>query len=141
MQDEFDEHKQKLLDKETKKRMLEAVWEADLEIEPAAQEMEDRETAQKKDSLKRTKKANLERRTVVREQAEALEQERREADERVAWTEGLELGEVSESVEKSLEPLLEKLKAKAAALLEAEDADVQNGDDAVALIPDTVAAQ
>jgi hypothetical protein len=69
------------------------------------------------------------------EQAEAIEQAQRETEERVAWTEGLELSEVSDSVEKQLAPLLEKLKAKAAALLAADtDADTAQMDDgAVAL--------
>ena len=81
-QDEFSRSKQRLLDKETKKRMLEEVWQDKIELEPEEQQQADRELQLKKEAVTRTKKANQQRRDQVQETARTIERAVLELHER-----------------------------------------------------------
>ena len=67
--DEFSEHKLKLIDKETKKRMLEELWHDRVDIPPEEAQQAEREMQAKKAAVTTLKKANQQRREGLREQA------------------------------------------------------------------------
>ncbi|KAL1526454.1 hypothetical protein AB1Y20_015165 [Prymnesium parvum] len=71
--DEFSERKQRLIDKETKKRMLEEVWQDRGEMTEQEEKEVEREMKLKKQAVSRTKKANQKRREQLRVQAQTIE--------------------------------------------------------------------
>ena len=82
--EDFSERKLALVDKETKKRMLEEVWQDRIDIDPAEQEQADREVTQKKNAVKAIKRSNEARREQLREQAKAIERGMEEMREKSA---------------------------------------------------------
>ena len=75
MQDEFCDYKTKLIDKETKKRMLEEVWQDRVVVDESEERKLDAEKEGKKSSLQVVKGENRDRRTRLAEQAAEIERE------------------------------------------------------------------
>ena len=71
--DEFSERKLKLIDKETKKRMLEEIWNDRVEIDQDEADKQAEETREGKEQVKALKAANREARLQLREQAVLME--------------------------------------------------------------------
>jgi hypothetical protein len=72
-QEEFRQKKVMLINKETKKRMLEQVWQDKVVIDEQQEREAAAEAAAKKTEVVALKKANRDRRAAVRQQAEAID--------------------------------------------------------------------
>ena len=70
---DFSARKLTLIDKETKKRMLEDVWQDRIELEESELQQSDAECKSKKERVKELKEANRLQRLKLREQAEQVE--------------------------------------------------------------------
>lgn len=73
LQEEFRQKKVTLINKETKKRMLEQVWQDKVVIDEQQEREAAAEAAAKKAEVVELKKSNRDRRAAVRQQAEAID--------------------------------------------------------------------
>ena len=72
-QEEFRQNKEKLIEQETKKRMLEEMWQDRVSIAPEEQREIEREQQQQKEAVKALKRQNQEQEALLHSKAKELE--------------------------------------------------------------------
>ena len=72
-QEEFRQNKEKLIEQETKKRMLEEMWQDRVSIAPEEQREIEREQQQQKEAVKALKRQNQEQEALLHAKAKELE--------------------------------------------------------------------
>ena len=72
-QEEFRQNKEKLIEQETKKRMLEEMWQDRVSIAPEEQREIEREQQQQKEAVKALKRENQEQEALLHTKAKELE--------------------------------------------------------------------